>query len=403
MARADHRPSPGRHGGRGARPPRPPTPRSLLGLRSRAGRGEATDLRRVGRASGDQGTRREERPRCHAPPLCRAHTGAHSRGDAHRGGSARRTARPLWRRSGEGAAVIPPQAYDRLGEIAWLHAPPAQERGDGARIGRYRLENRIGAGSAGVVFRALDPEGQAVAVKLLRRRRGTRYLREIELLERTSERPGVVALLDAGRCDRGPYLVLELAEGGSLRSVLSRRGRLPWRRAAEIVLAVAESLAGLHEEGIIHRDLKPENILLQGDGRPLISDFGLAKDLDAADGELTSAGIALGTMGYMAPELIDGTREELGPWTDVFALGAVLFELVHGRPPFSGKNLRDAARSVREDEVPPLRAAPRALSQLVRRCLAKSPAGRYRSARELSEALSKVLAAQPPPADAGGS
>jgi serine/threonine protein kinase len=292
--------------------------------------------------------------------------------------------------------TISPDAYERLARIAWVHAPPeaeADESENEDHIGRYRLLERLGAGSAGVVFRAVDPEGQVVAVKLLRRRRsrGEYHLREVELLERTAEHQGVVALLDAGRCARGPYLVLEMAEGGSLRSELSRRGKFPWRAAGLVVLEVATSLAGLHAAGIIHRDLKPENILLRDDGRPLLSDFGLAKDLGDADGELTSAGIALGTIGYMSPELLDGDRDQLGPWTDVFALGALLHELIAGRPPFSGKNLRAAARSIREDAVKPLPGAPPQLSEVVRRCLAKDPQSRYREAGELASALAPVL------------
>ncbi|MGE0708695.1 MAG: serine/threonine-protein kinase [Planctomycetota bacterium] len=291
--------------------------------------------------------------------------------------------------------TLSPEAYARLTEIAWVHAPPLEEPEDEQRIGRYRLLERLGAGSAGVVFRAVDPEGHEVAIKLLRRSRsrGSRYLREVELLERTAQHEGVVALLDAGRCARGPFLVLEMAEGGSLRSELSRREKLPWQEAARVVHEVAATLAGLHREGIIHRDLKPENILLRDDGRPLLSDFGLAKDLGDADGELTSAGIALGTIGYMSPELLDGDRNQLGPWTDVFALGALLHELVAGRPPFSGKNLREAARSIREDAVNDLPGAPPALSAVLRRCLAKDPQERFPDAGALVAALDEIDAA----------
>ena len=295
--------------------------------------------------------------------------------------------------------MIPPEAYARLASIAWVHAPPPEgESEDEDTIGRYRVIERLGAGSAGVVFRAVDPEGHEVAIKVLRRRRsrGARYLREVELLERTAERPGVVALLDAGRCERGPFIVLEMAEGGSLRSLLSERGRLPWREACALLLEVSTSLAALHAEGIIHRDLKPENILLQGD-RPLISDFGLAKDLGDADGELTSAGIAMGTIGYMSPELLDGNRDQLGPWTDVFALGALLYELIAGKPPFSGKNLREAAQSVREGAVAALPETPPLVTQLVRRCLAKEPTQRYEHAGELAEALAQALKGAGPP------
>ncbi len=289
--------------------------------------------------------------------------------------------------------MISPGAYDRLGQLAWVHAPQ-DEPADDTRIGRYRIVERIGAGSAGVVFHAVDPEGHAVAVKLLRRRRmNQRARRELELLERIAEREGVVALLDAGRCARGPFLVLELAEGGSLRRRLSQGGPLAWLPATELVTEIARPLGGLHADGIIHRDLKPENILLRADGRPVLSDFGLAKDLGDEDGDLTAAGFALGTIGYMAPELLDGNRELLGPWTDVFALGALLFELVAGAPPFQGQTLNEAARAIREDAVPDLPGSPRALRAIIRRCLAKDPGARYRCGRELTAALEEVLAA----------
>ncbi len=302
--------------------------------------------------------------------------------------------------------MIRPEAYTRLGQLAWVHAPPEEEPQDASRIGRYRIVARIGSGSAGEVFHALDPAGHAVAVKVLRRvRRGRRYQREVELLERLSEREGVVAFLEAGRCGRGPYIVLELAEGGSLRSRLQRDGPLGWVEAAALVRQVARSLGALHRDGIIHRDLKPENILLQGDGRPLLSDFGLAKDLGDEDGELTAAGFALGTIGYMAPELLDAQRELLGPWTDVFALGAVLFELIAGRPPFQGKTLNEAARSLREDAVPDLPATPRALGDIIRRCLAKDARGRFADGETLAAALEGLLpgdAATPTPQPPGG-
>jgi serine/threonine-protein kinase len=287
--------------------------------------------------------------------------------------------------------MIPREVYERLAQIAWVHAPSEGELEDEGKIGRYRVVDRIGTGAASVVFRAVDPEGQEVAIKVLRRRRGSRHLREIELLERTAQHPGVVALLDAGRCAKGPYLVLELAEGGSLRSKVGRSGSLAWREAVELVIRVARTLEGLHAEGIIHRDLKPENILLQGDGRPLLSDFGLAKDLGDADGELTAAGFALGTVGYMSPELLDGRRDQLGPWTDVFSLGAVLFELIAGRQPFSGKTLNEAARSIREGFVPSLPDVPSTLNEVVRRCLAKEHRKRFRDAGELAAALAPIL------------
>jgi serine/threonine-protein kinase len=276
--------------------------------------------------------------------------------------------------------------YEHLASLVRAHLE--EEPQDPGRVGCYRLEERIGRGSAGEVFRALDPAGHEVALKLLHRRwRGPRYARELELLERSSLREGVVSLLDAGSSPRGPFLVFELAEGGSLRSRLREKGKFPWPEAALLIERVATTLEALHREGIVHRDLKPENILLRADGRPLISDFGLAKDLQDEDGELTTAGSPLGTIGYMAPELLDANREKLGPWTDVFALGAVLHELMTGELPFSGKNILEASKSIRNDTVKPVPNVPPALNAAVKRALAKVPDERFASGGELARAL----------------
>jgi serine/threonine-protein kinase len=287
--------------------------------------------------------------------------------------------------------VISDSGYRRLAGVVRAHALDETETHDASRIGCYRVEDRIGRGSAGEVFRALDPEGHPVALKLLHRRwRGPRYIRELELLERTSAFPGVVSLLDAGSSPRGPYLVLELAAGGSLRTHLKARGKLPWQEALGLIGEVAANLDRLHAEGIVHRDLKPENVLLAADGKPLISDFGLAKDLTEKDGELTSAGAALGTIGYMAPELLVGKRERLGPWTDVFALGAVLHELMAGTLPFSGKTLNEAARAIRQDSVRAVPGVPAAVNGVVRRALAKSADERFARGGDLAAAISGV-------------
>ncbi len=282
--------------------------------------------------------------------------------------------------------MIPDSAYEHLASLVRAHLDE-DARADQGRVGCYRLKERIGRGSAGEVFRALDPADHEVALKLLHRRwRGPRYARELEILERASLFSGVVSLLDAGSSARGPFLVFELAEGGSLRAHL-RAGKLPQRDALRLIAQVADTLDALHSEGIVHRDLKPENILLRADGRPLVSDFGLAKDLDKEDGELTSSGSPLGTIGYMAPELLDGDRERLGPWTDVFALGAVLHELMTGELPFSGRTILEAARSIKEDELKPIPGVPPAINAAIERALAKEPGERFASGGELARAL----------------
>jgi len=283
--------------------------------------------------------------------------------------------------------MIPDSAYEHLASLVRAHLDDEAQH-DPERVGCYRLKERIGRGSAGEVFRALDPADHEVALKLLHRRwRGPRYARELEILERASLVDGVISLLDAGSSSRGPFIVFELAEGGSLRSHLRERKKLPTADATRLIAQVAQTLDVLHREGIVHRDLKPENILLRADGRPLISDFGLAKDLQEEDGELTSAGAPLGTIGYMAPELLESNRGELGPWTDVFALGAVLHELMTGELPFSGRTLLEATRSVKQDSVKPIAHVPQAVNAVVKKALAKDPRERFASGGELARAL----------------
>lgn len=284
--------------------------------------------------------------------------------------------------------MISDSGYEHLAGLVRAHLDDDEAKPDNDRIGCYRVKERVGRGSAGEVFRALDPTDHEVALKLLHRRwRGPRYARELEILERASQVEGVISLLDAGSCARGPFLVFEIAEGGSLRSHLRERKKLPWPEAVTLIERVAETLETLHKEGIVHRDLKPENILLTEDLLPLISDFGLAKDLQEEDGELTSTGQPLGTIGYMAPELIDGDRERLGPWTDVFALGAVLHELLSGELPFSGRNLLEAARSIKSDSVRAIPGVPAAVNAVMKHALAKQAEERFRSGGAFAKAL----------------
>jgi eukaryotic-like serine/threonine-protein kinase len=288
--------------------------------------------------------------------------------------------------------TISEKGYEHLASLVRAHLDDEAEN-DPGRIGCYRVKERVGRGSAGEVFRALDPTYHEVALKLLHRRwRGPRYARELEILERASMVDGVVSLLDAGSSARGPFLVFEIAEGGSLRALLRDKKKLPWTEAVRLVEQVAQTLETLHKEGIVHRDLKPENILLSADREPLISDFGLAKDLQEEDGELTSTGQPLGTIGYMAPELMEGDRGRLGPWTDVFALGAVLHELMSGELPFSGRTLLEAAKSIKSDSVKAIANVPAAVNAVVKKALMKSAEERYRSGGQLAKALREARA-----------
>jgi serine/threonine-protein kinase len=163
----------------------------------------------------------------------------------------------------------------------------------------------------------------------------------------------VVQIFEAGRHGRLPYFTLEYCPGGSLADKV-RQAPLPPREAAQVVEQLARGMAYAHEQGVVHRDLKPENVLLAEDGTPKVTDFGLAKRIEGGAG-LTQTGAILGTPSYMAPEQAGGRSKEIGPAADIYALGAVLYRLLTGRPPFQAATPLDTVLQVVADEPPPAR------------------------------------------------
>ena len=221
-------------------------------------------------------------------------------------------------------------------------------------LGPYRDLVRIGQGGMGVVYRARSPEGGAVAIKLLARvdeATRARFERERRLLASFSEADGFVPLRDAGAQEGRPYLVMPLVEGGTLRDKLAS-GPLGAARTLALGLELATAIGKAHERGVIHRDLKPENVLFDAGGRPLVADLGLAKHFDrGASGasqsvSLSGEGGIRGTAGYMAPEQMADPKG-VGPPADVFALGAILYECLSGRPAFTGETLLDVIARAR--------------------------------------------------------
>ncbi len=288
-------------------------------------------------------------------------------------------------RGGGPRAVRPGALSALLHEIA-AAPPPAGEAWDsglrpGAVVGRFELVRELGRGGFGVVWEARDRElGRKVAFKAVRagaRReiREERLLREAEAAAQLSH-PNIVALHDVGRGESGPYLVLELLEGKTLAERLSD-GTVPVAEAVRIAVEVAKGLAHAHAHGVVHRDLKPENVFLCRDGQVKVLDFGLAH----AFGQRRVAG---GTPWYMAPEQAKGAPED--ERTDVFALGAMLFEMLSGGRPFEDEKALRSPRPAPELEVP---GAPR-LGELVAHTLAKDPLARPRDGGELLAALSAV-------------
>jgi Tol biopolymer transport system component len=271
------------------------------------------------------------------------------------------------------------------------------------KVGPYEIESPIGAGGMGEVYRAVDTRlGRDVALKIMpgsfssdsdRLRRFEQEARAVAALNH----PNILAVFDIGQHDGSPFLVSELLEGESLRSVLDR-GPLPQRKTIEYGVQIAHGLAAAHEKGIVHRDLKPENIFVTKDGRIKILDFGLAKLAEASADEPngatlmtagTAAGVVLGTPGYMAPEQVRGQAADAR--TDIFAFGAVLYEMLSGSRAFRRDTPAETMTAALREDPAELSTSAQpvspALDRIVRRCLEKNPAERFQSARDLSFAL----------------
>ncbi|MEA2632181.1 MAG: eukaryotic-like serine/threonine-protein kinase, partial [Chloroflexota bacterium] len=236
---------------------------------------------------------------------------------------------------------------DPIGRVRpFAHEPAPPLQAIARTVGQYALHERIGQGGMGVVYRAQQvPLKRMVALKMISgghhaaSQTVARFIREGKAIARLRH-PNVVQIYDLGESEGLPYYAMELVEGGNLQAKLAG-GPFEPRAAAELVRTLAEAVEFAHQVGVVHRDLKPANILLTGTGAPKITDFGLAKMLDADSEGLTTApftasNMILGTPSYMAPEQAEGRADEIGRATDVYALGAILYALLIGRPPFAG-------------------------------------------------------------------
>jgi WD40 repeat protein len=276
------------------------------------------------------------------------------------------------------------------------------------RFGRYRVRGRLGAGGMGTVYEAEDPDlGRLVAVKVPRLDPAQRpevamvrrFLKEARAAA-TVHHPHVCPIHDVGEQDGVPYVVMALIKGTSLAERL-RGGRfegLP--ESVEVVRQIAEGLSAVHAHGILHRDLKPGNILLGATGQAFLTDFGLARPENDTE-HLTREGSFVGTPAYVAPEQVEWGPSKLGPWTDVYSLGVVLYESLTGRLPFEGPPLFVLSRLRTEAPPPPSQwrpGLPAELEAIVLRAMARRPEDRYRSARELADALAHWARGTAPPA-----
>ena len=265
-----------------------------------------------------------------------------------------------------------------------------------ALAGRYALQRELGRGAQATVYLARDIRHERlVALKVLRPELAAllgaeRFLREIKLTARL-QHPHILPLYDSGEADGALYYVMPRVSGESLRARLAREGQLGIDEAVRIARKVGEALDYAHRQGIVHRDIKPENVLLDEDGHALVADFGIARAIaHATDARTTGTGIALGTPAYMSPEQASGERE-LDGRSDVYSLGCVLYEMLSGRPPFTGPTVQ--ATIAKRFAGPPasvrmLRpAVPPHIDAVIARALATAPADRFHTAREFSDAL----------------
>ncbi len=301
----------------------------------------------------------------------------------------------------DSAATVPPgpagEARQTLSQDS-----VATAAGAAVQVPGYEILDVLGRGGMGVVYKARQAGlGRVVALKMILSGGHAsstdldRFRTEAEAIARL-QHPNIVQVYEVGEQEGKPFFSLEFCSGGSLDKKLVGTPLKPMD-AAKLVETLARAMQAAHDKNVIHRDLKPANVLLTEDGTAKITDFGLAKKLDVTG--QTESGAIMGTPSYMAPEQAGGKSKEVGPLVDVYALGAMLYELLTGRPPFKAATPLDTVLQVLSDEpVPPRQLqskTPRDLESVCLKCLRKEPGKRYATAQELAEDLHRFQAGQP--------
>jgi WD40 repeat protein/Tfp pilus assembly protein PilF len=305
-----------------------------------------------------------------------------------------------------GATLRPVAASDPIGEAVTL-PPPDGSATPAALVPRalvpgYEVLGELGRGGMGVVYRARQTKlDRVVALKMILSgaHAGSsdlaRFRTEAEAIARL-QHPNIVQIYEVGECDGLPYFSLEFCGGGSLEKKLAGTP-LPPRESAALVEVLARAVQAAHAKGVVHRDLNPANVLLAEDGTPKITDFGLAKKLNEVS--QTVSGAIMGTPSYMAPEQAAGNSQQVGPAADVYALGAMLYECLTGRPPFKAATALDTLMQVAADDPVPVRRlqprTPRDLETIAQMAMARDPARRYAAARDLADDLRRWLNEEP--------
>jgi eukaryotic-like serine/threonine-protein kinase len=267
----------------------------------------------------------------------------------------------------------------------------------------YELLGEIARGGMGVVYKARQVSlDRIVAVKMILGgpHASEAFIKRFEAEAKAAARlkhPNIVAVHEVGEHEGQPYFSMDFVDGPSLAKLV-RDNPLSARKAARYIQIIAEAIHFAHQHHILHRDLKPSNVLVDSDDQPRITDFGLAKRMDV-DSSLSSTGHLLGTPGYMPPEQVENRHGEVGPHSDVYSIGATLYHLLTGRPPFQGENLADVLAHVRHvDPVLPRvlnPSVPRDLETICMRCMKKDVVRRYGSAEMLAQDLGRWARGEP--------
>jgi serine/threonine protein kinase len=288
--------------------------------------------------------------------------------------------------------------------------PPVSRESKGqipARIDRYEIVGCLGTGGMGTVYKARDPQlNRVVALKVprfdgpserlvLRVQRFQREARAAACLRH----PHVCPIYDVGEHEGQPYVVMAYLEGDSLAKQLAGQGRYEdSRQAVDVIRQMPDALEAIHSHGIIHRDLKPSNVVFDAVGQAILTDFGLARSMEDTEG-LTSEGVVVGTPAYMAPEQAAGQIDHVGPWTDLYSLGVILYQMLACRLPFEGPALKIMAQILHDS--PPLPSSLRpdlepALEAIIVKAMAREPQNRFQSAQEFKEILARWPASASP-------
>ena len=270
-------------------------------------------------------------------------------------------------------------------------------------FGDFELLEELGQGGMGIVYKARQRQPERiVAIKMMRQNLASaadiaRFKAEPQSTAKLEGHAHIVAVHHVGEQDGQPYFTMRFVEGTTLAKLMAR-GPLPAREAARLMATICDAVHYAHQHGILHRDLKPSNVLIDAQGQPHVTDFGLAKPVAASAG-LTQTGAIVGTPSYMPPEQAAGSRGELSRASDVYSLGAVLYEMLTGRPPFQAATPLDTVFQVLYQELVPPRAlnakVDRNLELICLKCLHKEPRSRYQSAAELAEDLRAFLREEP--------